>query len=80
MGILWARTGAITIGVNSINPLPTNDTPMRHGFSISHIRIYMEDLILGVILQYMVSAYFLSCFLWLIGKGLRSRGTPACCS
>ncbi len=31
--------------------------------------IYMGDLILGVILQYMVSASF-SCFLWLV-KGVK---------
>ncbi len=43
------------------NPLPTNDTPMRHGLSIS-LWEFIWDSVLGVILQYMVSASF-SCFL-----------------
>ncbi len=51
-----------------VNPLPTNDAPMRHDLcelSIIYklMGIYMGGLILGAILQYMVSASF-SCFLW----------------
>ncbi len=38
----------------------------RHGLSINKpIGIYVVDLILGVLLQYTVSALF-SCFLWLV--------------
>ncbi len=44
---------------------------MRHGISIA-IRIYMGDLILGAILQYMVSAS-VSCFLWSV-KGELKEG------
>ncbi len=51
------------MGLNpmSVNPLPTNDAHMCHGISISHKNLY-GDLILGAILQYMVSAS-VSCFL-----------------
>ncbi len=43
----------------TINPLPTNDAPMRHDLcELSIMGIYMEVLILGAILQYMVSASF----------------------
>ncbi len=57
----------------SVNPLPTNDAPMRHDLSeflTLHklMGIYMGGLILCAILQYMVSAYF-SCF-FMVGKGL----------
>ncbi len=41
------------------NPLPTNDAM----YVMVSIGIYIGELILGVILQYMVSASF-SCFLW----------------
>ncbi len=37
----------------------------RHGLSIGQQEFIRGDLILGVILQYMVSASF-SCFLWLV--------------
>ncbi len=49
------------------NPLPTNDAPMRHDLSELSISLWEFmwgiKIILGAILQYMVSAYF-SCFLW----------------
>ncbi len=51
-------------GTSTHNPLPTNDAPMRHGLSIS-LWEFMRNLILGAILQYMVSATS-SCFLWLV--------------
>ncbi len=51
-----------TLEIQPVNPLTTNDAPMRHGLSISHKNLH-GGLILGVILQYMVSASF-SCFLW----------------
>ncbi len=38
---------------------------MRHDLSIRQMEIYMEDIILGAILQYMVYASF-SCYLWLV--------------
>ncbi len=45
--------------VRGLNPLLTNDAPMRHDLSELHklMGIYMGVLILGAILQYMVSAY-----------------------
>ncbi len=46
--------------VQYLNPLPTNDVPMRHGLSIS---LWEYIWVLGAILQYMVSAAFI-CFLW----------------
>ncbi len=56
MGILWAHMG--TIGyVYSVNPLPTNDAPMRHDLCELSISLW------EFILQYMVSPSF-SCFLW----------------
>ncbi len=51
-----------------VNPLPTNDAPMRHDLCELFISLWefiWGGLILGVILQYMVFAAF-SCFLWLV--------------
>ncbi len=39
---------------NCFNPLPSNDTHVASWTLHKPIRIYMGDLILGVILQYMV--------------------------
>ncbi len=48
-----------------LNPLPTNDALVASWTLHKPIGIYMGDLVLGVILQYMVSASF-SSFLWLV--------------
>ncbi len=58
-----------------VNPLPTNDAPIRHDLcelSISLWEFIYGGLILGAILQYMVSASF-SCFLWSV-KELIQQG------
>ncbi len=50
--------------IQIVNPLPTNDAPMRH--DLCELSISLWEFIwgiLGTILQYMVSAS-VSCFLW----------------
>ncbi len=58
MGVLWALTGAIDLGFllllavffigpkELINPLPTNDAPMRH--DLSELSISLWEFIWGV--------------------------------
>ncbi len=64
MGFLYGGSNVVCVFC-CFDPLPTNDTRVTSWTLHKPIGLYMGDLIVGIILQYMFSASY-SCFLWLI--------------